>query len=60
MISLIVGLMLIGVVLYLINTCIPMDDKIKTILNVVVIVLVLLWLLSAFGLVGGLPEPRLR
>jgi hypothetical protein len=56
-ISLIVGLIIIGVVLYLINTCIPMDEKIKTILNVVVILLTLLWVLQAFGLLS-MPVPR--
>lgn len=32
---------------------IPMDAKIKTILNVVVVIAVVLWLLSFFGLLDG-------
>lgn len=51
LIGLIIALVLVGVVLYLVNTLIPMDGKVKTILNVVVIVVLLLWLLQTFG--GG-------
>ena len=50
MISIIVTLIIIGVLLWLANTYLPMDPKIKTILNVVVVILVVLWLLNAFGL----------
>ena len=48
LISLVVILVIIGVILWAINTLIPMDGKIKTILNVVVVIVVLLWLLSLF------------
>ena len=41
-----------GVLLWLVNTCIPMDGKIKQILNVVVVIVVVLWLLSVFGVLG--------
>lgn len=61
MIQLLVVLILVGVGLYLINNLIPMDAKIKTIINVVVVVLVCLWLVQVFGLVNlGGPIPRLR
>jgi uncharacterized membrane-anchored protein len=50
LISLVVVLIVVGVALYLINRFIPMDSKIKSILNIVVVVVVVLWLLSAFGL----------
>ena len=43
-------LVIVGVILWLVNTYIPMDSKIKSILNVVVVVLVIIWLLQAFGL----------
>jgi len=55
--SLLILLILVGVGLYLVNTVIPMDAKIKTILNVVVVVLVCLWLLDAFGLFQGFNRP---
>jgi ABC-type glucose/galactose transport system permease subunit len=47
-IQLLVVLIVIGVLLYLVNTLIPMDQKIKTIINAVVILLVVLWILSLF------------
>ena len=54
LISLIITLVVVGVLLWLINTYIPMDGKIKSILNVVVVILVILWLLQTFGLLGSL------
>lgn len=53
LISLILVLVVVGVVLWLINTYVPMDGKIKGILNIVVVIAVLLWLLQAFGVLGG-------
>jgi hypothetical protein len=47
LISLIVTLIVVGVVLWLVNNYIPMDGKIKQILNVVVVVVVVIWLLSS-------------
>jgi hypothetical protein len=52
--------MLVGVALYLINTLIPMDPKIKTVINVVVLVLVLLFVLSSFGVIPAGYYPHLR
>jgi hypothetical protein len=43
-------LIVIGVLLWLVNAYIPMDKKIKTILNVVVIIVVVIWLLKLFGI----------
>lgn len=48
LIQLIVILIIIGLLLWLANSFIPMDSKIKTILNVVVVVVVVLWLISIF------------
>jgi hypothetical protein len=52
LISIIGALIIVGVVLWLINTLIPMDRKIKTILNVVVVIVVLACLLNSFGVFG--------
>lgn len=62
MLSLIVTLIVIGLLLWLVNTYIPMDAKIKNILNVVVVICVVLWLLSVFGVLGTIngPVPRIR
>jgi hypothetical protein len=50
----IVVLIVVGVLLWLVNNYIPMDSKIKSILNAVVVILVVLWLLQIFGLLGAI------
>ena len=57
--SLIVVLILIGVVLYLVNAYLPMDPKIKGILNVVVVILVILWLIQGIFGPGSLGTIRI-
>ena len=59
LISLLVTLVVVGLLLWAVNSIIPMDPGIKKIVNVVVIVAVCLWLLSAFGLLAGVPNPRI-
>jgi hypothetical protein len=59
LIDLVVALVVLGVGLWLINNYIPMDSTIKKILNVVVVIVVVLWLLSAFGLLGPLSGIRI-
>ncbi len=54
LLSLIVTLIVVGVLLWLVNNYVPMDGKIKSILNIVVVILVVVWLLQAFGLLGSL------
>jgi hypothetical protein len=43
-------LIVAGVLLWLVNRYVPMERTIKTIFNVVVIIIVIIWLLKAFGL----------
>ena len=50
LINIVIALIVVGVALWLINNFIPMASSIKTILNVVVVVAVVVWLLQAFGL----------
>ena len=52
LISIVISLIVVGVLLWLVNTYIPMDEKINKIINVVVVVAVVLWLLSVFGILG--------
>lgn len=59
MIGLIVFLVVVGVCLYLLETYIPMDPVIKTVIRVVVVLCAVLYLLSAFG-VMDVPVPKLR
>jgi hypothetical protein len=58
LIQLVLTLIVVGVVLWLVNSYIPMAGSIKTILNAVVIIVVVLWLLSVFGLIGELQNIR--
>lgn len=51
-ISIIVTLIVVGLLLYLVDL-IPMDGAIKQIIRVIVIILVILWLLRSFGLLGA-------
>ncbi len=59
LISLLVTLVVVGLLLWAVNSIIPMAEPFKKIVNVVVIVAVCLWLLSAFGLLAGVPNPRI-
>ena len=58
LIHLVIVLIVVGVLLWLVNTYIPMDAKIKQIMNVVVVIAVVLWLLSAFGVFGSIDSVR--
>ena len=52
-------LIVVGVLLGLINRYIPMAGSIKSILNAVVVIAVVLWLLNVFGLLGYLSRIHL-
>jgi hypothetical protein len=54
LINIVIILIVVGVLLWLINTYIPMDGKIKSILNAVIVIVVILWLLQTFGVLGSL------
>ena len=54
LLTILVVLIVAGLLLWLVNNFIPMDRKIKTILNVVVVIVVIIWLLKAFGLLESL------
>lgn len=59
LLNLVVVLIVVGVVLHLINRYIPMASSVKSILNVVVIVVVCVWLLQVTGLWGNVANFRL-
>lgn len=56
--TVLIVLIVAGVILYLINRYIPMDGKIKSILNIVVVILVIVWLLRVFGILGSLSSVK--
>ena len=58
LLQLIVLLVVVGVILYLVNRYIPMQPTIKTIINVVVIIVVCLWLLSVFHILPNINAIR--
>ncbi len=58
LIQLVVVLIAVGVLLWLVNTYIPMAGSIKSILNAVVVIVVVLWLLRIFGILGSLSSLR--
>jgi uncharacterized membrane protein len=49
---------IIGFVLWLIITYIPMPDPIRQVIIVVVVVLIIIWLISVIA--GGLPPLKIR
>ena len=59
LINLVIVLVVVGVVLWVINSYISMQATIKKILNVVVVIAVIIWLLSVFGLIGNLSTIRI-
>lgn len=60
LIGLVLTLVVVGVLLWLLNNYVPMDGKIKQIINVVVVIVVVIWVLQAFGVLGSLQNIRIR
>ena len=50
LITVVLTLAVVGVLLWLVNRFIPMQQTIKGILNAVVVIVVVIWLLNCFGL----------
>lgn len=54
LVQLVLVLVIVGLILWAINSYIPMEATIKKILNVVVIIVVILWVLNVFGVLGDI------
>jgi hypothetical protein len=52
LLNVLIVLIVAGVILWLVNSYIPMDHKIKRILNVAAVILLLIWLLNVFGVLA--------
>lgn len=52
--TIIIVIMVVGVILWLINSYIPMQRTIKSILNAVVVIVLVIWLLKVFGVLDSL------
>lgn len=59
LLTVIVVLVVVGIVLYLINRFVPMDGKIKTILNWAVVIILIIWLVRATGLLRSISNVNL-
>ena len=56
LLSLIIIIVAVGVILWAVNSYIPMEANIKKLLNIVVIVIMVLWILGIFGILPKLNE----
>ena len=56
LLTIIIVVLVVGVLLWLVNTYLPMDNKIKNILNAVVVIVLVVWLLKVFGLLSALKQ----
>jgi hypothetical protein len=56
LLTIIIVVLVVGVLLWLVNTYLPMDAKIKNILNAVVVIVLVVWLLKVFGLLNVLKQ----
>ncbi len=54
LLTIIIVLIVAGLLLWLVNNYIPMDRKIKSILNVVVVIVLIIWLLKVFGVIDSI------
>jgi hypothetical protein len=52
--NILIVLIIVGFLLWVVNTYVPMDKKIKSIFNLVVVIAVIIWLLKVFGLFDSL------
>lgn len=58
LLTLIFVIVLVGVLLWALNQFVPMDSKVRSILNAVVVILLVVWLLDVFGIVDSLSRIR--
>jgi len=60
LINVIIVLVVVGVLLYVVETLLPIDATIKRIIHIIIILAVCIWLLQAFGIIGPLGSFRFR
>ena len=58
--SIILIIVIVGMLLWALNRFVPMDSKVRSILNAVVVILLIIWLLQAFGVIGPILGIRVR
>lgn len=60
LLGIVITLVVVGFLLWMVNNYIPMDGKIKGIINAVVVIVTVIWLLQTSGLIGSLQGMRIR
>lgn len=60
LISLLLTLVIVGICLYVLNTLVPLDAKIKTVINIVVVIVVVVYILECFGIIPAHTIPALK
>ncbi|MFU8842934.1 MAG: Thivi_2564 family membrane protein [Bacteroidales bacterium] len=58
--TILIVILVVGVILWLVNSYIPMQNTVKRILNAVVIIILVIWLLKVFGVLDSLQIPLLH
>jgi hypothetical protein len=60
LINVIIVLVIVGVLLYVVETLLPIDATIRRIIHIIIILAVCIWLLQVFGIIGPLGSFRFR
>ena len=60
LLTIVITLVVVGVVLWAINSYIPMAAGVKKLLNIVVVVILCVWLLQVFGILGSVNNVTVR
>jgi hypothetical protein len=59
LLQIVLSLIVVGVLLWIVNSFIPMAGSIKSILNAVVVIVVVVWLLNVFGVLDSIRHFRI-
>ena len=58
--TIIIVIVLVGLALWFVDTYIPMNSAVKRILQAVVVLVLIIWLLQVFGVLGSLNSARIK
>jgi len=60
LLTIVLVIIVVGILLWAVNSFIPMDSRVRTILHAVVVIALILWLLQAFGILGAVSDVRVN
>lgn len=55
LIGILLTLLVVGFIMYLVNAYVPMPAPFKAVINGIVVIILIIWLLQVFGLIGAMP-----